>query len=394
MFEYFPGNYVWNLSVNLALSTGAAIGEVDEACRPLRTGEPSDVTPERFFETWTALAARLSALARSDAAAGRRLSAAARYRRASVYFLTAERMQHHGYGPRADAYASGLDCFRQAITLGEENCEFVEVPYSDEHGDRSLPGLLVRARTSGEDRNPYVVLFNGLDSTKEMVYGTGLAQELARRGVSSLIIDQPGSGEALRLRGMTGYAESERYGSACVDYLESRTDCDPARIGVAAWSLGGYYAPRAAAFEPRFSLCVAWGAIYDWEELSCRRLAAADSRASEPSVPHFVEHILWVFGSTSVEEFAAFAPTMSLAEVSDRIRVPFLVVHGAGDRQIPVEMARLQYDAVVNSPRRELKVMTEQDGGVEHVGADNMSPTTNYIADWIADVFAVNAASC
>ncbi|GAA5215798.1 alpha/beta hydrolase family protein [Streptomyces thinghirensis] len=390
MFEYFPGNYVWNLSLNLALSTGAVIDEVDEACRPLLTAGPEEASTERFFESWCGVARRLAGLADADAAAGRSYSAAARYRRAAVYFLTAERMQKHGYAPRAQAYTSGLDCFRKAVTLGKENCEFVEVPYQDDQGDRSLPGLLVKARTAG--RNPIVVFFNGLDSTKEMVYGTGIAQELARRGVSTLIIDQPGSGESLRLRSMTGFAESERYGTACVDYLETRSDCDPARIGVAAWSLGGYYAPRAAAFEPRFSLCVAWGAIYDWSELQRRRLQQDNPHAAEKSVPHFVEHLLWVFGKDSADDFLEFAGSMSLAEVSDRIRVPFLVLHGVNDRQVPVDMAHKQYDAAVNSPRRELKIMTEKDGGIEHVAADNISPTTSYIADWIADVYGTAQA--
>jgi len=36
MFEYFANNYVWNLSVNIALESGAQIGEIDEMCRPLR----------------------------------------------------------------------------------------------------------------------------------------------------------------------------------------------------------------------------------------------------------------------------------------------------------------------------------------------------------------------
>ena len=36
MFEYFPGNYVWNLGVVAALNSGGLIDEVDRACRPLR----------------------------------------------------------------------------------------------------------------------------------------------------------------------------------------------------------------------------------------------------------------------------------------------------------------------------------------------------------------------
>jgi fermentation-respiration switch protein FrsA (DUF1100 family) len=68
-----------------------------------------------------------------------------------------------------------------------------------------------------------------------------------------------------------------------------------------------------------------------------------------------------------------------------RIEVPFLVTHGAKDRQIPLDDAQRSYDALVNSPRRELKIFTEREGGVEHVGADNMSYARDYIADWFAD---------
>ncbi|WP_410631091.1 alpha/beta hydrolase family protein [Amycolatopsis sp. cmx-4-83] len=373
---------MWNLSLNLALSQGAAIGEIDEACRPLRP----DSTTEEFFTSWCMLARRLVDLADADEAQGHHLSAAERHRRASIYFLTAERMQKHGYAPRADAYRAGLDSFRTAITLGRENCEFVEIPY----GGNSLPGLLVRAY-GDEPQPPIVVHLNGLDSTKEMIYGTGIAREYARRGISTLIVDQPGSGESLRLRGMPGVVESERYGTACLDYLLSRGDCDPDRIGIAGWSLGGYFAPRVAAYEPRFAFCVAWGAIYDWGALQRRRQQQLAEAPAEKSVPHFWEHVLWTFGQTSLEGLAHFTARMNLVEDSRRIRMPFLVLHGSNDRQVPVEMARRQYDAAVNSVRRQLKIMTEHDGGVEHVAADNITPTTAYIADWVADVTATRS---
>ncbi len=391
MFEYFPGNYVWNLSLNLALSTGAAIGEVDAACRPLLEEDRSVDDTERFFATWCAVADRLVELADADDMAGRRYSAATRLRRASVYYLTAERMQKHGFDRRNAAYQAGLDVFRRAIKLGEENCEFVEIPYGDPTDRHTIPGLLVRAQ-SDERSCPALVMLNGLDSTKEMLYGTGFAQENARRGVTTLIVDQPGTGESLRLRGLTGIAESERYAGSAYDLLAVREDIDDKRIAVGGWSLGGYFAPRAAACDPRFAACIAWGAIYDWAELQRRRLEQQNlGTAAEISVPHYLEHILWVFGQQTVEDFRAFATTMTTAAVSDQIRVPFLVVHGENDRQVPVEMAQRQYDAAVNSPRRELKIMTRLDGGVEHVAADNMTPTTTYIADWLADVLRLAA---
>jgi hypothetical protein len=35
MLEYFPTNYVWNLSTNIALLMGGNIGEADAICRKL-----------------------------------------------------------------------------------------------------------------------------------------------------------------------------------------------------------------------------------------------------------------------------------------------------------------------------------------------------------------------
>ncbi len=92
------------------------------------------------------------------------------------------------------------------------------------------------------------------------MYTSGWCHELAARGISTLMVDCPGSGEALRFLGLKARVETEDWAKACVDYLETRSDVDPDRVGLAGWSLGGYYAPRAAAFEKRLKLVVAWGA--------------------------------------------------------------------------------------------------------------------------------------
>ncbi|MFC5139388.1 alpha/beta hydrolase family protein [Actinomycetospora rhizophila] len=377
MFEIFPGNYVWNLSVNIALNTGAHIEEVMQACAPVldaaRDGD--DAGTELFFRSWTAVADRLLDLAREDEAAGHPLSAAARYRRAAVHLLTAERLQSRHHTPRWTAYRAMLDAFERALTLDGDPTGRVEIPY----GDAAFPGLFVPAATAGPA--PCMVFTNGLDSTKEMVHGSGIAQELARRGVATLIVDHPGSGEALRLRGLTGRHDSEAWAGPCVDWLETRDDIAHDRVGIMGWSLGGYYAPRAAAFEERFRLCVAWGANYDWGALQERRLA----REGDRPVPHYWDHVQWVFGKETLEEFMAWAPAMSLAGVTEKITVPFLVTHGTNDRQIPGEYATAQYETAVNSPQRELKWFTPREGGVEHVSADNIPAATGFIADWIRD---------
>jgi fermentation-respiration switch protein FrsA (DUF1100 family) len=101
---------------------------------------------------------------------------------------------------------------------------------------------------------------------------------------------------------------------------------------------------------------------------------------------------MWVFGTRSIAEFLETSRGMQLNGILDRIHVPFLVTHGARDRQIPLEYAQQTYDQLVNSPRRELKVFTEREGGVEHVGADNMSYGRDYIADWFAETLGGHLA--
>jgi fermentation-respiration switch protein FrsA (DUF1100 family) len=97
---------------------------------------------------------------------------------------------------------------------------------------------------------------------------------------------------------------------------------------------------------------------------------------------------MWVWGQPDMDSFMALMPRVTLTDHLANIRVPFLVTHGANDRQIPLEFAHQSYDEAANSPDRELKIFTAREGGVEHVSADNMEPVRSYIADWIADRFA------
>jgi dipeptidyl aminopeptidase/acylaminoacyl peptidase len=171
-----------------------------------------------------------------------------------------------------------------------------------------------------------------------------------------------------------------------VDYVLTRSDVDPKRIGMAGVSLGGYYVPRAVAFEPRFALGAVWGANHNWGEVQVRRMA----REGDRPVPHYWEHVRWVFGAKDSDEFMRLSAQVNLNGVLDRVRVPFLVTHGAKDRQIPLEYARQTYEQLINSPKRELKIFDERTGGVEHVSVDNMSYGRSYIADWIAETFGTH----
>jgi dienelactone hydrolase len=378
MFKYFPTNYVWNLSVDLAIEMGARIGEIEAMCAPLQEAAkaPDAAGTQAFRETWVRMADQLCELADEDKACGRIFSAGEKLNRAASYLITAERLLAHGAEGRLTLFRRHLELFAEGVALSGENCVRVEIPYEGTY----LSALYVRAE-GVEGRAPVLVQLNGLDSTKEMKYRVGLPAWLAKRGVSSLLVDQPGTGEALRLQGLTARFDSEHWASRVVDWLETRDDVDPKRIGCEGVSLGGYYCPRAVAFEPRFACGVVWGANHDWRDVQKRRL----DREGNLPVPHYWAHVCWVWGAKDTEDFMRIAENVHLDGVVERIRVPFLVTHGEKDSQIPLKWAHRTYDQLVNSPKRELKIFTDREGGSQHSSFDNSINAGHYIADWVAE---------
>lgn len=376
LFEYFP-NYIWNLSVAIALESGGRIGEIVDMCQPIRdaAASGSDAGTPQFMAKWVEMGDKLIGLADEDEAAGRGFSASDKLERASLYLLVAERMQGHGHPGREETYARALDTFARSTRLGSINRERVEIPLTT----GTMPALYTRAEGPGP--HPVVVYCNGLDSCKELLYWSRLPEALAKRGISTLCVDQPGTGEALRLQNLPVDPHSENWASKAIDWLETQPDVDPKRIGMTGISLGGHFAPRAVAYEPRFASGACWGANHNWAEVQQKRL----KREGENPVPHYWAHVIWAFGAKDMDDFLAKAEDMNLNGHMGGVKVPFLVTHGAKDRQISVDYAQDCYDQLVNSPRRELKLFTDREGGVEHVGADNMSFGRDYIADWFAE---------
>jgi dipeptidyl aminopeptidase/acylaminoacyl peptidase len=237
------------------------------------------------------------------------------------------------------------------------------------------------AKKSG--KVPAMVFFDGLDVTKEIQYFKGV-KDLAERGIACLIVDGPGNGESIRFRDLYLRHDTEHYATPVFDWLAAQPEIDAKRIGVMAISLGGYYAPRAAAYEQRFACCIAWGAQWDYQKIWRNRFERL-ARADTPSLSVAHQHIAWVLNVNTQDEVLKALKPFNLDGAVQKITCPFLLLHGEGDEQIPMAEAQKCFDAV-GSKQKTFKVFTREEGGYHHCQIDNQSICSAYMWDWLEDV--------
>lgn len=377
-FAYFPEDYRWSAAVSMACSVsywgGASMGEIDQVGKRLKDKVGDD---EAWFDEWTGMGDRVRRLGLAAERKGNRLTAAALLKRACTYYQLGERFRTPKDRKALSAYRKSLDSFaRFAGLVDSPKIERVEIPFE---GGAALPAWLVHAQNTKKAKPPVVVFFDGLDVTKEIQYMLGV-EDLIRRGMSVLIVDAPGNGESIRFRKLYLRYDHEVAGAAALDYLETRDDVNAKRAGVMGISLGGYYAPRNASMEKRFKACVGWGAEPDYHERWKRRIEAAyKSALSVP--PH---HILWILNAKTVEEALEKLEDFRLDGVVQKMRCPYLLVHGEDDQQVSLEAARALF-RLVGSKDKTLRVFRNEEGGAQHCQMDNVPLAVPYICDWLAE---------
>jgi dienelactone hydrolase len=269
-----------------------------------------------------------------------------------VWVLDAERS-------RAAARRSIAAHYRSYDLLDPE-AERVEAPLDG----ASVVGNL--RRPPGVERPPLVVLIPGLDSTKEEFFR--LENVFLERGMATLSMDGPGQGE-------TGFALPIRHDfeagvSAMLDGLEGREGrLDLDRIGAMGVSLGGYYAPRAGAFEPRLKAVAGLSGPYNFGE------------CWDGLPPLTRETFVAKSGARGEEDGRERAARLDLTGVLERLKQPFLAITGRHDRLIPWEQTKRAAD---EAPRGEF--VLHEDGN--HGCANVPYKTRPLVADWMREQLA------
>ncbi|MGZ5141846.1 MAG: alpha/beta hydrolase family protein, partial [Burkholderiales bacterium] len=268
---------------------------------------------EDWCSAWSRRASVHEDLGSDALAAGHGLSAAEHMTRAAVCYHFAKFVFVHDVEQMRAAHEKAVACRQAALPYLDPPGERVEIPYEG----KLLYGIL---RTpGGASGAPLVIMCMGLDSAKEEM--DAYESVFLARGMATLSFDGPGQGEAeyeFRIRG-----DYEVAVKSVIEWVETRSEIDFDRIGLWGVSLGGYYAPRAAAFEKRVKACIALSGPYDWATLW-------------PQMNPLTREAFRVRAKCASAEAAHdYGRNLTLKGVASNITCPLFIVAGKLDRIVP-----------------------------------------------------------
>ena len=311
---------------------------------------------EEWHAAWCRNADMHAGLAEEAAAKGHRLTAGEAWARATVGYHFAKFVWMVDRDLSRAAADKAVAAMARTYEYLDPDAERLEVPLD---GGRVVGNL---RRPDGEPRAPLVLLIPGLDSTKEEFFK--LENVFLDRGMATFSMDGPGQGESgydLPIR-----ADYDVAVAAVLDAIAGRDDVDLDRVGLLGVSLGGYYAPRVLAFEPRVKAGVGLSGPYKFSDIW------------DTVPPQTRETFVVKSFAKDDEQGRARAAELDLGGVAERVRQPYLAITGRLDRLIPWEQTER---AAREAPNGEF--LLHEDGN--HGCANVPYKTRPVAADWLRE---------
>ena len=263
-----------------------------------------------------------------------------------------------------------------------------------------LPAIVIDARDAARPDGPArgtLLLHGGFDSLQEELFDWGLF--FAEGGWNVVLFEGPGQGAALRDHGLVMKPDWERPVAAVLDHFGIE------RAAILGISLGGYLAPRAAAFEPRLDRVIVCDILDDFFDCFTARAGEPMTRAlvamldtgarpeanaamervvsESPATRWAIHHGMHVSGAADPYEFLQWLRSMSTAAFSDRVTQDVLLLAGTGDHIVPFHQLWRQARNLTNARSLTLRVFTAREHAQNHCQVGNVGLALEVVREWL-----------
>ncbi|KAM0738231.1 hypothetical protein ACQRIT_007423 [Beauveria bassiana] len=387
-------------TLSLSVAEGADLGEVLVAAQQIKS---SDF--ESYYQAFNSLAEHVDR--QGKALDGDKYPASFRAMRlkAASYFRAADFFLHGDWeDPRIDSlWEKQTRAFDDALPLMASPGRRTTLESRD--GKFKIPAIFYSTGKPG--RHPTILMCNGFDGSQEEMFHI-FGRAALDRGYNVLTYEGPGQPTVRREQDMGFIPDWERVVSPVVDYAVSLDEVDPKAIGSIGYSLGGYLASRAAAFEPRIAAVGAIDGVYDFGDTFISPLPPIvkqwlkdDSNrqdvnnlfaqaVADPSTPTGIRWAVqqgrWSFKADDFFDFFTLVQQYTLDGVADKIKQPLFVGDAELDQFFPGQAQKLA-EAATSSSSKVLHRFEAANGAGEHCSVGAAVYQNQILYDWFEDVF-------
>lgn len=392
-FKNSTMEFVFLNALGRAYSQGADVGKLLYLSRQIKDGDFAGA-----FAAFKAAGDDAAAIAEASSAKGHRESArqawlwAQSHYDTSLYFLDPAGKPDQMLPTWELLYAAWLKSIASLDPPGEP----VDIPYEG----TTLKGFYFRGR-GASGRRPLLIMNNGSDGSLLDMWDYGGLPALAR-GYDMLTFDGPGQGHALWKQDLYFRPDWEKVITPVVDFALQRDTVDSKRIALYGISQGGYWVPRAVAFEHRIAAAIADPGVVDvsssWTASLPKELIAlldagkkdifdqAMSEGMPPALKSGLAFRMRPFGSSSY--YDVFKATMGYRltdEIVGQIACPMLVTSPDGEVFWPGQSQKL-YDMLKS--KKVLQPFTVAEGADLHCEPKAAGLRSLRIFDWLDETLA------
>ena len=318
---------------------GSDIGEVVSSLRSIKT-----TNPEIWYKTWLETGNRINNLAKKYENDGNIISAKKAYFRASNYYRTSGFYMDspNNRNISIDLSEKSVNCFRNAIKY-DSSIKSIKVPYEN----TTLPGYLLKPEISNNTKVPLLICFTGFDGTKEELYFS-VGKAAQERGYAVILFDGPGQGEVIRKQKLPFRYDWEKVVTPVINFAVKISYVEKTQIAIMGRSMGGYLAPRAAAYDKRIKACIANGGVFDFSQPVLKNFPASFLKlmTEKPEVFNkeifkiaeknnefswFLNNGMWTFNAETPSAFFKKLAKFSMRDSVKNIKCNMLVIDSSND---------------------------------------------------------------